>query len=166
MTMFKRSNEVNSTLASICRSIGWLTLANDTFVLFNHFNRLYGGADWRIRGGASILMSLLILMVEFAATTVLFDHETMIGFIGSAKNATGVTKVSNWVAIGVIGLFAAFAFHYNYIVVFNSFQLPARLRVKEQYHFLAIISVILSEILFWISNLLDGNKSGGNKKLL
>ncbi len=119
----------------------------------------YGRAFWLIRVFGSGVVSAVMLGIEFAALSVLFEVEVLEEFVAINKTNNPIANVISSIAMIAVCSLAAATFWYDWTINMQSFKLD---NGDLDYQILAVVLVMISELFFWISKvcLVSAAKSG------
>ncbi len=160
MSIFSRDARVNATLSQIFNKFGWGAMLVNLITLVWFFWGKYGRAFWLIRVFGSGAVSALILGIEFAALSVLFEVDVLEEFISINKTSNSISNAISSVAMVAVCSLAAATFWYDWQINIQSFNLN---NGDLDYQILAVVLVLISELFFWISKVcqVSANRSGG-----
>lgn len=107
-----------------------------------------------------MLLSGLILGIEFAAVATLFDGNLLKDLVGETKKGDGLQDAIGWISLFSVVSLAAATFYYDYQINIESFRTKT---ITIDHQILGIVMVFMSELFFWISNICEKatGKSGG-----
>ncbi|BAZ19122.1 hypothetical protein NIES4071_110070 (plasmid) [Calothrix sp. NIES-4071] len=160
MSIFSRDAKVNASLSRIFDKLGWAAmLVNLVTLVWFFWTSKYARAFWLIRVFGSGIVSTLILGVEFAALSVLFEVEVLEEFVSINKTSNPIANAISSVAMVAVCSLAAAVFWYDWTINMQSFKLESN---NLDYQILAVVLVLISELYFWISKVcsVSANKSG------
>lgn len=169
--IFIRDRQTNTQLGNIMKAAGWLILGYNAVTLFPYFYKVLARASWIQQMFGSFAAVVLILGIEAAALTVLFDSNTLLATMERprallnspdplAKNFSSVATI-----MGVVGfcIVAAYVFWFDYNV--NLEQMGVRGRTEGLSQFIQILSAVFvlgSEVAFGCANIFNlGDKGQG-----
>jgi NO-binding membrane sensor protein with MHYT domain len=112
------------------------------------FWQKYGRAFWLIRVFGSGIVAALVLGVEFAALSVLFEVEVLEEFISINKTNNPIANAISGIAMIAVCSLAAATFWYDWQINIQSFNLD---KGDLDYQILAVVLVLISELFFWIA---------------
>jgi hypothetical protein len=152
MSIFKRSSSVNSKLSEWFSKAGWLSMVVNMITLTWFFWGKYSQAFWLIRFSGCIAVSALILGIEFAALSVLFEPSVLEEMMGQNKTGNGIHDTIATAGIIIVCGLSGLAFWYDWTINNSSFGLKT---TNIDYQVLAGVVVFISEIFFWIANVCE-----------
>lgn len=160
MSVFKRSPEANNSFEQIFTKMAWGGMFLNTTTLFSYYWEIYKTVSIVPRVAGSIVMSALILGVEFATLTVLFEPSALEDLLSGLKEGNNqFTKANTTIGLILVCLLSASVFYYDYTINMAQFRIKT---VTFDFQLLAAVLVIITEIFFWIANIC--RIAGGNKK--
>lgn len=148
MGILSRDATVNSSLAQIFNKLGWFAMLVNLITLVWFFWGKYGRAFWLIRVFGSGAVSALILGIEFAALSVLFEVEVLEEFVSINKTSNPIANVISTVAMIAVCSLAAATFWYDWTINMQSFRLDTG---NLDYQVLAVVLVMICELFFWVA---------------
>ncbi|AKG21288.1 hypothetical protein [Calothrix sp. 336/3] len=152
MTIFARSPSVNTTLSQWFNRFGWASMFVNMITLTWFFWGKYQQAFWLIRLTGCIAVSALILGIEFAALSVLFEPAVLDEFIGQNKQQNSISNAITTAGMVAVSFIAGAAFWYDWVINTSAFQLKTN---DLDYQILAAVIVLISEIFFWVANVCE-----------
>jgi hypothetical protein len=163
MSIFKRSSEVNQKLSQWFSNAGWLSMFVNLVTLVWFFWGKYAQAFWLIRISGCVAVSALILGIEFAALSVLFEPSVLDEFMAQNKSGNSISDIFSTIGIVVVCALAGLSFWYDWTINNSAFGLKT---TNLDYQILAAVVVFISEIFFWIANVCEvssGKNSSSSK---
>lgn len=157
--MFSRDSKVNSSLAEIFTKLGWLSMCVNLITLNWFFWNKYSRAILLLRVFGSVVLSAVVLGIEFAALSVLFEVEVLEEFVSINKTTNPIANAISSIAMVAVCSLAAAVFWYDWRITIQSFKLDSG---DLDYQVLAVVLVVISELFFWIAKvcLISASKSG------
>lgn len=148
---FKRNAEADGSLSSIFNKVGWAIFFYNGFTLFPYFWNLMKGVDQLQKTFATCVSIALILGVESATITVLFDPRVLMKILEkpkSDKEVKQVIDIVSFLGIGAFLLISAYTFWFDYQVNLIQLGNPKLLFLKV----LCGVFVLGSEVAFGCAN--------------
>jgi hypothetical protein len=161
MSIFKRSGEVNNKLSQWFNKAGWLSMGVNMITLTWFFWGKYSEAFWLIRFSGCIAVSALVLGIEFAALSVLFEPSVLEELMGQNKSGNNIADAIATFGIIIVCGLSGLAFWYDWTINNTSFGLKTP---NLDYQVLAGVVVFISEIFFWIANVCQISASKSSSK--
>jgi hypothetical protein len=162
--LFTRDKKTNSQLGNIMKASGWLILGYNAVTLTPYFYKVLSGGNWiqQIFGSSSAVV--LILGIEAAAMTVMFDPNALLqtmerprALLGShdplLKNFSAAASIAGVIAFCLV---AGYVFWFDYNV--NLAQMGAKGNTAGLPQFIQILATVFvlgSEIAFGCANIFN-----------
>lgn len=149
--IFKRGSEADSSLSAIMMKVGWVVIAYNGFTLFPYFYDLMIKAAFWQRVFSSSVAVALILGIESATMTVLFDPKVLVKILEKPKQDKETKAFSDVVhMLGICGflLIASYTFWFDYQVNLKQLGNPSIMFLKV----LSAVFVIGAELAFGCAN--------------
>ncbi|MBE9037005.1 hypothetical protein [aff. Roholtiella sp. LEGE 12411] len=160
--IFGRKASTDNKLAQIMEATGWGILAYNGLTLFPYFYKVLSQAGWiqQIIGSGTAV--ILILGIEAAAISVLFNPKVLLSAVERPRNLLNspdpiVKNVSGVASLtGIIGfcLLAAYVFWFDYNVNLEQMGVTYK-KAAQFFQILATSFVLGSEVSFGCSNIFD-----------
>lgn len=161
MSIFSRSSTVNAKLASWFVKAGWISTGLNMTTLTWFFWGKYEKAFWLIRISGCVVVSALILGIEFAALTVLLEPKVLEEFMSQNKTGNNIADLITTVSIITVCGLAGFSFWYDWTINISAFRLET---TDMDYQILAGVTVFVSELFFWIANVCEMSSAKSSSK--
>ena len=149
--LFKRNPEADVSLSKIFNKVGWAILFYNGFTLFPHFWGILKGVDTWQKTFATLVSIALILGVENATITILFDPRVLVKVLEKPKADKEIKQVVDiFSTLGIAGflLIAAYTFWFDYEVNLIQLGNPKVMFLKV----LCAVFVLGSEVAFGCAN--------------
>lgn len=150
MSLFTRHNGVNSSLAATFSKAGWLTMLFNFVTLFLHFFGVFAKSNIQVKYVGSAVLSALILGIEYATMTVLFEPGVMNNFIQN-NYRNEVSKYASYGCMAFCVILSGYSYYFDWKVNLSAFKLNS---ISFEYVVLGFALVLMSEMFFWISHIL------------
>lgn len=150
--LFKRNAEADSSLSQIMQKVGWVVLGYNAFTLFPYFYDMMDDADYWQRVFSSGVAIALMLGIESATMTVLFDPRVLVKMLDkprvSDKEAKGFTDIISLLGVCSFLLIASYTFWFDYQVNLIQIGKPTVMFLR----ILAGVFVVGAELAFGCAN--------------
>lgn len=150
--LFKRNPEADGSLSTIFNKVGWAIFFYNGFTLFPHFWSLMKDVDQWQKTFATCVSIALILGVESATITVLFDPRVLAKILErprADKEAKQILDIVSFLGIGAFLLIAAYTFWFDYQVNLIQLGSPKIMFLRV----LCGVFVLGSEVAFGCANI-------------
>ena len=150
--LFKRSPEADSSLSTIFNKVGWAILFYNGFTLFPYFWTLMKNVDTWQKTFATCVSISLILGVESATITLLFDPRVFVKILEkphAEKEVKQVIDIFSFLGLSAFLLIAAYTFWFDYQVNLTQLGNPKMMFLKV----LCAVFVLGSEVAFGCANI-------------
>lgn len=149
--LFRRSNDVTKSFSSLFKTAGWITFIVNLATLVFYFWEKYARTQMFIRVTGSIVVSILILGIEFATLAVLFEPDIINSLFKDQRGELS-ERIQGFTTSGMAVLSAA-TFWYDWTINVANFKVVGS--VPLDYQILAVALIFMSELLFWIHNICE-----------
>lgn len=150
--LFKRNSEADGSLSTIFNKVGWAIFFYNGFTLFPYFWSLMKDVDQWQKTFATCVSIALILGVESATITVLFDPRVLAKILErprADKEAKQILDIVSFLGIGAFLLIAAYTFWFDYQVNLIQLGSPKIMFLRV----LCGVFVLGSEVAFGCANI-------------
>lgn len=150
--LFKRNPEADGSLSTIFNKVGWAIFFYNGFTLFPYFWSLMKDVDQWQKTFATCVSIALILGVESATITVLFDPRVLAKILErprADKEAKQILDIVSFLGIGAFLLIAAYTFWFDYQVNLIQLGSPKIMFLRV----LCAVFVLGSEVAFGCANI-------------
>lgn len=158
--LFNRTSEININLAKKFETCGWVAGIFNLLSLIFYFWIKYEKANMIYRLCGSFIASAVILAVEFATLSVIFDPSVMDDFLAQTKSENDFSKAVGVTSVLILSCLAMATFYYDYTINLNQMKMGNSIDAQ----ILAVVMVLISEMFFWASAVLTSaakSSSGG-----
>lgn len=149
--LFKRNAEADGSLSTIFNKVGWAILFYNGFTLFPYFWNLMKGVDQWQKIFATCVSIALILGVESATITVLFDPRVLVKVLEKPradKEVKQLVDIVSFLGIAAFLLIASYTFWFDYQVNLAQLGSPKLMFLRV----LCGVFVLGSEVAFGCAN--------------
>ena len=150
--LFKRSSEADGSLSAVFNKVGWAILFYNGFTLFPHFYTAMKGVDTWQKTFATLVSIALILGVENATVTLLFDPRVLVKILEKPradKEIKQIIDIFSFLGLAGFLLIAAYTFWFDYQVNLTQLGNPKMMFLRV----LCGVFVIGSEMAFGCANI-------------
>jgi uncharacterized membrane protein len=150
-SLFSRTAEINVSLAKKFEKCGWASGVFNFLCLIMYFWNVYSNASIIYRFAGSFVASAVIIAIEFAAMSIIFDPSVLDDFMAQTKSENEFSKLVGVLSVIFLSCLAAATFYYDYTI--NIAQMRMGKTIDSQ--ILAVVMVLISEVFFWTSAVLS-----------
>ena len=154
-SLFSRTPEINLSLAKKFEKCGWASGVFNFLCLIMYFWNVYSKANIIYRFVGSFVASAVIIAIELATMSIIFDPSVLDDFIAQTKSENEFSKLVGVLSVIFLSCLAAATFYYDFTI--NIAQMRMGKTIDSQ--ILAVVMVLISEVFFWTSAVLSSAAS-------
>lgn len=162
-SLFSRSADTNISLAKKFEKCGWGSGVFNLICLIMYFWTAYAKATMVYRVAGSFVASAVILAIEFASISIIFDPSVLDDFMAQTKSENDFSKAIGVLSVIFLSGLAMSTFYYDFTININQMRMGKNIDASM----LAVVMVLISEFFFWSSAVLTSaakNGSSGNTR--
>ena len=162
-SLFSRSVDTNISLAKKFEKCGWASGVFNLVCLIMYFWNVYAKATVLYRFAGSFVGSAVILAIEFASISIIFDPSVLDDFMTQTRSENDFSKAIGVISVIFLSGLAMSTFYYDFTININQMRMGKSLDAQ----LLAVVMVLISEFFFWSSAVLTAaakNGGSGNSK--
>jgi hypothetical protein len=128
-----------------------------------YFWNVYAKATIVYRFAGSFVASAVILAIEFASISIIFDPSVLDDFLTQTRSENDFSKAVGVLSVVFLSGLAMSTFYYDFTINLSQMKMGKSLDAQ----LLAVVMVLISEMFFWSSAVLSSaakNGSSGHSK--
>ena len=157
-SLFSRSIDTNISLAKKFEKCGWASGVFNLVCLIMYFWNVYAKATVPYRFVGSFVGSAVILAIEFASISIIFDPSVLDDFMTQTRSENEFSKAIGVLSVIFLSGLAMSTFYYDFTININQMRMGKTMDAQ----LLAVVMVLISEFFFWSAAVLNAAAKNGS----